>query len=466
MKLVLLAGGSGTRLWPISRSHFPKQFINLTSSSTMLQETILRLPDEIKLEPYVICNDSNRFLVSEQLNSINVCSPNIILEPFGKNTAPAIGLAAFDALKNGHDPILLVLPSDHVISDQTAFHKSLEYAEKLADQGKLVTFGINPSHAETGYGYIKKGDKLSYAYKVANFVEKPSLKLAEEYYLSGNYFWNSGMFAFRASVFLEKLKYFCPEIYSICENSISNSYHDLCFIRIRPDIFEECPEVSIDYAVMEKTSDSVMVELNAGWSDVGTWSSLYDNLDKDSSQNVISGDVLTQNTSNSFIQSSDRLITTVGVDNLVIIDTKDALLVVNKDKSQEVKSIVDLLKDSSRSEYNSHREVYRPWGHYDTITRGNRYQVKRITVNPGSKLSVQMHYHRAEHWIIVSGSALVTIGDKELFLTENQSTYIPIGEIHSLENPGKIPLELIEVQSGPYLGEDDIIRLQDKYGRD
>ncbi len=465
MQLVILAGGSGTRLWPLSRSNFPKQFINLMSSNSMLQDTIIRAPSETKTAPYVICNESTRFLVAEELQNINVQNPNIILEPVGKNTAPAIALAAMDAVNKGHDPVMVVLASDHVIKDERSFHDALKAADEAAQNDKLVTFGIVPTHPETGYGYIKKGQQASQFFKVAEFVEKPNLETAESYLSSGDYLWNSGMFAFKASVYLTELKKYNLDIFKVCENAINNKTEDLDFIRVSKEIFEKCPDDSIDYAVMEKTSDSVVIPLDAGWSDVGSWSSLYEISEKDDSNNVVFGDVITNETECCYIRGEERLVVTIGVKDLVILDTKDALMVVHKNSTQDVKKIVNQLKEQQRSEYAFHREVYRPWGKYDTIDSGDRYQVKRITVKPGAKLSVQMHHHRAEHWIVVSGTAKVTVGDKEVMLSENQSTYIPIGMIHALENPGKIPLELIEVQSGSYLGEDDIIRFKDIYGR-
>ena len=465
MQLVIMAGGSGSRLWPVSRSNFPKQFINLMSSNSMLQDTLMRAPSETKTSPYVICNESTRFLVAEELQKINVQNPNIILEPEGKNTAPAIALAAFDALKKGHDPVLVVLASDHVIKDEKAFHEALNAAEHAALNDKLVTFGIVPTHPETGYGYIKKGQQSSEGFEVTEFVEKPNVETAEVYFASSDYLWNSGMFAFKASVYLTELKKFNHDIYKICEKAINNKTEDLDFIRIPKDIFKNCPDDSIDYAVMEKTSDSVVIQLDAGWSDIGSWSSLYEVSEKDDSNNVLVGDVIAHDTVNCYIRSEERLVSTLGINNLVIVDTKNALLVAHKNSTQDVKKIVNKLKEQERTEHSFHREVYRPWGKYDSIDSGERYQVKRITVKPGAKLSVQMHHHRAEHWIVVSGTAKVTLGDKEIMLSENQSTYIPIGEIHALENPGKIPLELIEVQSGSYLGEDDIVRFQDRYGR-
>jgi mannose-1-phosphate guanylyltransferase len=466
MKLVVMAGGEGSRLWPVSRSSFPKQFIDLVSGNSMLQDTILRVDESCREEPYIICNDSTRFLVAEELQNINVFNANIILEPVGRNTAPAIALAAAHAMKDD-DPVMLVLSADHVILDKSKFHIAVEIALQQALDGNLVTFGIVPSHPETGYGYIKKskGCDSDKAFSVSAFVEKPNLEKAKDYISSGDYLWNSGMFMFRASRYLEELKKFEPKIHSICIEAVKQASEDLDFIRISEEIFQDCPNISIDYAVMEKTGAGVVVPLDAGWSDVGSWSSLYEVSVKDKNNNVITGDSICIDTKNTLIRGDERLIATIGVDDLVIVDTKDALLVAKKDQSQEVKEVTNKLKKKGRSEYFSHREVYRPWGKYDSIDQGERYQVKLITVKPGQKLSLQMHHHRAEHWIVVSGTAKVTLGKDEIMLSENQSTYIPLGVTHALENPGKIPLELIEVQSGSYLGEDDIVRFEDKYGR-
>lgn len=469
---VIMSGGSGSRLWPLSRALHPKQFLPLISENTLLQETINRL-DSNCLDPIIICNNEHRFIVAEQLRQNNTQSSSIILEPMGKNTAPAITLAALAALDNGDDPLLLVLAADHVIKNDKAFQQSIISASIFAEQGKLVTFGIIPTHAETGYGYIKQGSLLTSkteqvnakSYTVANFVEKPNLATAEEYSATGQYLWNSGMFMFKASRYIEELKKYSPKILSICEDAFNNKTHDLDFTRISANIFEQCPEDSIDYAVMEHTEHAVVVPLDAQWSDVGSFSSLWEVSPKDKEGNVSQGDVISQSTTNCYINAQNRLVTTVGVDNLVIVETKDAILVANKDKVQEVKSIVNKLKADNRYEYKHQREVYRPWGKYDSLDFGTRDQVKRITVKPGAKLSVQMHHHRSEHWIVVSGTAKVTNGDKTFLLSENESTHIPLGQIHALENPGVLPLELIEVQTGAYLGEDDIVRFDDKYGR-
>ncbi|WDE05021.1 mannose-1-phosphate guanylyltransferase/mannose-6-phosphate isomerase [Thalassomonas viridans] len=464
---VILCGGSGTRLWPLSRKQHPKQFIKLTNDLTMVQNTIRRLPAKVQ-PPVFICNEEHRFIVAEQAREVSVEAKSILLEPVGRNTAPAIALAAITALKENPDAVLLVLASDHHIKDEDKFREVAQSAYELAMQDKLVTFGIVPTNPHTGYGYIKRGEALSPGasqYKVSEFVEKPDAATAKTYVDSGEYYWNSGMFVFKASKYLAELKAFRPDIYQACELAMQDVADDLDFTRVNKAAFEACPDESVDYAVMEHTEHAVVVPLDAGWSDVGSWSALWEESERDGNNNAIRGDVLTESTTNSYIQASNRLVSSIGLDNIVIIDTPDALLVADKDQVQNVKGIVDKLKGLERSEYIHHREVYRPWGKYDSVDNGSRFQVKRITVKPGAKLSVQMHHHRAEHWIVVSGTAKVRNGDKEFILTENESTYIPIGAVHSLENPGKLPLELIEVQSGSYLGEDDIVRLADKYGR-
>lgn len=462
---VIIAGGVGSRLWPLSREHNPKQFLSLLGEKSMLQMTLDRVDNFTDLDPIVICNEKHRFLAAEQLRETER-KASIILEPEGKNTAPAIAVAALHALKNNEDPILLVLAADHNISDADSFNRAVEQGVTLAMSGQLVTFGVAPTSIETGYGYIKVSeDSKSYGKKIIDFVEKPDYKTAKIYFESGDYYWNSGMFMFQASHYITELAKYSPEILQACELSLAKSKLDLDFIRLDNDAFSKCPSDSIDYAVMEKTKSAVMMELNAGWSDIGSWSSLWEISEKDVNDNVISGDVIAENTSASLVHAHHRLIATLGVEDLVIVETKDVVFVANKKKVQDVKKITALLKNASRGEFESHREVYRPWGVYDSIDHGERYQVKRITVKPGAKLSVQMHHHRAEHWIVVSGTAKVTVGDDDFLVTENESTFIPIGKIHSLENPGKIALELIEVQSGSYLGEDDIVRLQDLYGR-
>jgi len=461
---IIMCGGSGTRLWPLSRAQFPKQFLSLVNDTSMLQDTIARLPEKHQT-PVFICNEDHRFLVAEQVKQAQVKQATILLEPQGRNTAPAVALAALNAQKNNEDVLLLVLAADHVIKDTEKFHQAVDVATIAALQGKLVTFGIVPTHAETGYGYIKQGKPQGDVFDVAQFVEKPNAETAQNYLDSGEYLWNSGMFLFKASRYLEELAKFRPDILQACEEAMAKVEQDLDFTRPNSEAFLQCADESIDYAVMEKTADAVVVPLDAGWSDVGSYSALWEVCQQDSQKNVIKGDVIAHDTTNSYIHSQNKLIATLGVDNLVVIDTPDAVLIADKDKVQNVKDIVNELKAQQRPEVTLHREVYRPWGKYDSVDNGERFQVKRITVNPGAKLSVQMHHHRAEHWIIVSGTAKVTLDGETTLLSENQSTYIPIGVVHSLENPGKLPLEMIEVQSGSYLGEDDIVRFEDRYGR-
>lgn len=466
---VIMAGGSGSRLWPKSRAAMPKQFLALTDNNTMLQNTISRL-DGLSISPtIVICNEAHRFLVAEQLRQHDVENGGILLEPVGRNTAPAIALAALQSMKTGDDPVLLILAADHLIKNTESFHKAIANAQELANQDKLVTFGIVPDCAHTGYGYIRKGEQLNQAetgFAVSKFVEKPDAITAQKYLDNGDYFWNSGMFMFKASRYLEELGKYAPEMLEVCKKAISTEAKDLDFVRIDAEIFATCPDDSVDYAVMEKTEDAAMVPLDAGWNDVGSWSSLWETADqKDKQGNVTVGDVMLTDVNDSYVNSEERLIAVIGLDDVVVVETKDAILVANKNKVQDIKTIVNELKAKQRPEFEFHREVFRPWGSYDSIDNGDRFQVKRITVNPGEKLSVQMHHHRAEHWIVVSGTAKVTNGEDTFLVTENESTYIPIGVVHALENPGKVPLELIEVQSGSYLGEDDIVRFSDRYGR-
>jgi len=463
---VILSGGSGTRLWPLSRKLYPKQFINLINETTLFQDTILRLPDNIE-KPLIICNEEHRFLAAEQLRQINEKSSGIILEPYGKNTAPAIALAALHELNNNHDSILFVLSADHIIKDINSFHQSIEIAKELAEEDKLVTFGILPNKPETAYGYIEvsNNNPSNDYFNIKSFTEKPNEKSAKEYIDLGNYLWNSGMFMFKASVYLNELKKYEPEIFTCCKNSFETEYIDNDFIRLNNDEFSQCPEKSIDYAVLERTKHGVVVPLNTYWSDIGSWSKLWKIKTKDSNGNVCEGDVLLDNVRNTYVHSSNRLIAAVGVSDLVIIETKDAVLITEKQHSQNIKNIVDKLKKEKRSESDIHTKVHRPWGFYDSIECGKGFQVKRIQVNPGSKLSLQKHQHRAEHWIISSGEATVTCGENTFKLKENQSTFIPKGEIHRLENQKEIPLEIIEIQTGNYLGEDDIIRLEDDYER-
>ncbi|WP_110915647.1 mannose-1-phosphate guanyltransferase [Enterobacter roggenkampii] len=469
---VVMAGGSGSRLWPLSRVLYPKQFLCLEGELTMLQATINRLQGIECESPVVICNEQHRFIVAEQLRQMNKLTENIILEPVGRNTAPAIALAALAAVRaqNEGNALMLVLAADHVIQDEEAFRNSVRKALPYAENGKLVTFGIVPQKPETGYGYIRRGvpcDGVQHAdaFEVQQFVEKPNLETAETYVACGEYYWNSGMFLFRADRYLEELKKYRPDILEACEKAMSAVDPDLNFIRVDEDAFRACPDESIDYAVMEQTSDAVVVPMDAGWSDVGSWSSLWDISHKTAEGNVVTGDVLSCNTENSFLYSESGLLTTVGVKNLVVVQTKDAVLIADRNAVQDVKKIVESIKADGRHEHHTHREVYRPWGKYDSIDTGSRYQVKRLTVKPGEGISLQMHHHRAEHWIVVAGTAQVTINEQTKLLGENESIYIPVGATHCLENPGKIPLELIEVRSGSYLGEDDIVRFADRYGR-
>ena len=461
---VIMAGGSGSRLWPMSRSKYPKQLLPLTSEKSMLQETAQRIVPLTTQAPLVICNEDHRFIVAEQLKAQDQLG-SIILEPVGRNTAPAIALAAIKIAEQDPEALMLVLAADHVIKNQAAFISSVNKAITQAKNNTLVTFGIVPDQPETGYGYIKRGEQQGECFAVEKFVEKPDEETAQKYLDSGDYYWNSGMFVFKASTYLQELEKHQPEILKACQKAMQHTTADSDFIRVDKTAFEACPDDSIDYAVMEKTAHAQVVPMDAQWSDVGSWSALWDISEKDKNNNATRGDVLTYTTSNSYINAEQRLVTTVGVDNLVIVETKDAVLVADKSQVQHVKKIVEQLKVANRTEHNIHREVYRPWGKYDSIDNGKHYQVKRITVKPGEKLSIQMHHHRAEHWIVVSGIAKVTNGDKTFLLAENQSTYIPVGTIHALENPGKLPLEMIEVQSGSYLGEDDIVRFEDRYGR-
>ncbi len=468
-----MAGGTGSRLWPLSRTLAPKQFMTVENGNSMLQATLKRLKGFDCAPPLIITNEDHRFIVAEQIRLMDEQAGVIILEPVGRNTAPAVALAAFEAMTRDQDSLLMVMAADHIVGDIEGFHATMEKAEKIARQGKLVTFGIPPERAETGYGYIRAKDfdsrkmasGAAVAFQIAEFVEKPDLETAKKYLESGAYFWNSGMFMFQAKKYLEELEKFRPDIFAACKNAMKNTTKDMDFLRVDKHIFAACPSDSIDYAVMEKTDQGYVIPLNVPWSDIGSWSALWDIAAKDEENNVLKGDVLIEDTSDSYIQSTDKLVAVVGLDNIIVVNTKDAVLVSTKNEVQKVKKIVEKLKSEGRSEHVTHREVYRPWGKYDSIDMGERYQVKRITVKPGAKLSSQMHHHRAEHWIIVSGTARVHKDGNILLLSENESVYIPLGTTHSLENPGKIPLELIEVQSGPYLGEDDIVRFEDVYGR-
>ncbi len=466
---VILSGGAGTRLWPLSRELYPKQLLPLASEQTMIQETVTRLDGIADLgQPVLVCNDAHRFMVAEQMRQMGVVPEAIILEPSGRNTAPAVAIASLYALQKNLDPLLLILPADHLIEDVISFQAAVTAAVVAAEQGQLVTFGIVPDKPETGYGYIRaeKGTVHSVLYPVAEFVEKPDLETAESYVKSGDYFWNSGMFMFRASRYLEELKSFRADIVEACERTVLSLTKDLDFLRLDKDLFQACPSDSIDYAVMEKTADAVVYPLDAGWNDIGAWSALWDVKEKDVAGNVIQGDVLLENTADCYLHATKRMIAAVGLKDLVVVETADAVLVADRSQVQDVKKIVEQLKKQERGEAQLHSRVNRPWGTYEGIDAGDRFQVKRICVNPGASLSLQKHHHRAEHWIVVRGTAKVTCGDKTLLLAENQSTYIPLGEVHRLENPGKIMLEMIEVQSGSYLGEDDIVRFDDVYGRE
>jgi len=522
---VIMSGGAGTRLWPLSRELYPKQLLPLVSEATMLQETQLRLNGLENLSaPLVVCNESHRFMVAEQLRQAQVPAGAILLEPVGRNTAPAVAVAALQAQKAGDDPVLLVLPADHVIVDCETFRNAVLHGAEYARSGKLVTFGIVPTKPETGYGYIRAAERLECSrhlssvtchlqktrdqgpmtndstaqaavtndqgpmtndptaqavvtndqgpmtndatgFTVAEFIEKPDLATAEAYLASGDYFWNSGMFMFRASRYLEELATFAPQMLACCREALEKAQRDLDFVRLDAAAFAACPKDSIDYAVMEKTAEAVVIPLDAGWSDVGSWSALWEVGTTDLDGNVVRGDVLTHDSRNCYLHATGRMVAAVGLEDHVVVETADAVLVARRDRAQEVKAIVDRLKEQGRGEALLHRKVNRPWGAYECIDASERFQVKRITVNPGASLSLQMHHHRAEHWIVVKGTARITRGDEVLVLSENQSTYIPLGVPHRLENPGLLPLELIEVQSGSYLGEDDIVRFEDRYGR-
>ena len=464
---VILSGGSGTRLWPLSRKMHPKQLLPLLNDTTLLQDTVNRFKtvDDID-HVVVICNESYRFMVAEQIRQSEIKGVDIILEPFGRNTAPAIALAAFNAMVDEQDPVLLVLPADHDIRDVDGFLEAVKTGQKQSESGNLVTFGVVPDKPETGYGYINAGDSIGEGcYSVAGFVEKPDRATAENYIEQGSYYWNSGMFMFKASVYLDALERLAPEMFEACQNAYNKADKDLDFLRIDEVSFKACPSDSIDYAIMEKVDNAVVIPVDIGWSDVGSWAALQDIGEADSMNNTVIGDVETEASNNCYIRAESRLIVALGVDDLIVVDTADALLVAHREKVQDIKNIVEKLTNQGRDEVMLHKSVCRPWGCYQGIDSSDRFQAKRITVKPGAVLSLQLHHHRAEHWVVVNGTAKVTKGDEEFILSENESTYIPLGVKHRLENIGKISLELIEVQTGSYLGEDDIVRFDDVYGR-
>jgi len=466
---VVLAGGSGTRLWPLSRQHYPKQLLKLFGKNTMLQQTLMRLNGVPNLlAPIVVCNQEHRFMVAEQLQELGLEDAKIILEPVGRNTAPALALAALYAKENEGSATLLVLSADHMIRDVEEFQRKVTVAVAAAAEGKLVTFGVNPTHPETGYGYIRTQTSSRDAdgyFVVEQFVEKPDLATAQAYLDAGCYYWNSGMFVFGAELFLRELNAESPDVILAAERSKAWATSDLDFIRVDKESFAAAPNISIDYALMEKSKNVVCVPLDAGWSDVGDWKSFWELSDKDAAGNSFVGDSLDVGSTNTLVFSQDKLVATLGVDNLMIINTPDAVMVADKSQAQQVKKLIAQIESSSRTEHLQHREIYRPWGCYDAVDTGDRYQVNRIRVKPGGSLSLQLHHHRAEHWIVVKGTALVQRGEETMLLSENESTFIPVGVRHRLSNPGKIPLEIIEVQSGPYLEQDDVIRYEDSYGR-
>ncbi len=464
---VLLSGGVGSRLWPVSREMYPKQFLPLTGEGSLLLQTLARAAALDSMgAPIIVCNDEHRFLVAEQLRQSGIKAAAILLEPEGKNTAPAVAVAALRALADDPDATLLVLPADHVIQKPEVFAAAVSCGLAAAAEGYLVTFGIVPTAPETGYGYIQAGEQWREGVRqIQRFVEKPNLETAQTYVASGEYVWNSGMFLLRADAYLAELEAHAPKILNAARQALEQAHADLDFARLDKAAFAACPSDSIDYAVMERTAKGMVVPLSCGWSDVGSWSSLWEVEAKTADANVLSGDVLLHDVHNSYVRSDSRLVAAVGIDNVVIIETSDAVLIADKSRVQDVKHIVTALKKSQRSEATLHKRVYRPWGSYESLVNAHRFQVKRIVVNPGQQLSLQMHHHRAEHWIVVSGTAKVTCGDKEFLLGEDESTYIPLGNRHRLTNPGVIPLEIIEVQTGSYLGEDDIVRFQDVYGR-
>ncbi|MDM8535499.1 mannose-1-phosphate guanylyltransferase/mannose-6-phosphate isomerase [Desulfobacterales bacterium HSG17] len=467
---VILAGGSGTRLWPLSRELYPKQLLELTGDKTMLQDTILRLSGIDEMEnPVIICNENHRFMVAEQLRNINISPDSIILEPVGRNTAPAVAVAALKTLNASQDSLILILPADHFIKNTKVFHQALNAGVDYAKKGHLITFGIVPDAPETGYGYICKGENLGIpgkeleqeAYSIKEFVEKPDSETAAQYVDSGNYCWNSGMFMFKSSQVIKEMKKHVPDIMAACEKALENGREDLDFFRLDKASFEVCPSDSVDYAIMEKTENGVMIPFQAGWNDLGSWEALWQVGEKDENSNVVHGDVLLHDVNNSFLHASTRLLAAVGLEEHIVVETADAVLISPRNRVQDVKSLVNKLKAAKREETISHKTSFLPWGLAEILVKSKRFQVKRLKIKAGAVISLQKHFNRAEHWIVLQGTALVTKGDEEIILTEDHSTYIPPGVPHKLVNPGKIPLEVIEVQSGSYIGSNDIVRLDD-----
>lgn len=466
---VILSGGSGSRMWPLSRKGYPKQFLSLVSDYSLLQDTVLRLPNGADECPVFICSENHRFIVKDQLKEIGCEARTVLLEPVGRNTAPAAALAALELQSMGlSDELMLILPADHVIRDKEAFHRALDIAETTAKQGKLVLFGIQPTGPETGYGYVKAGEPHSdTVFHVDGFVEKPDTHTAISYLKSGDYYWNSGMFLFKVSTLLAELEKHAPDVLKYCQEALATKYSDLDFYRVDEAVFARCPDISIDYAVMEKTSDAIIVPLNAGWNDVGSWSALWEERDdiRDDTGNVYQGDVIGENNQDCLVKSHHRLVAVSGLKDTIVIETKDAVMVTHKDQVQNIKNVVNTLEQAKRREGSKHTKGYRPWGSNDQIDAGSRYKVEKLIINPGDSLSLHRHYHRAEHWVVVKGSAEVTIDNKTFVITENQSTYIPPATYHRLSNVGQIPLELIEIQTGSYLESCDIERIEDRYGR-
>lgn len=463
---VVLCGGSGTRLWPLSRESYPKQFLRLHGQHSLLQQTLLRCEGLSEAAPLLLTGEATRFIVADQLDELAMNAATLLLEPLQRGTAPAIACAALQLMRTHGDALMLVLPSDHVVRDSDAFQRAVRIAAEAAREGFLMSFGIPPTAPETGYGYLRAGAEVADGtFRIDAFLEKPDKQTAQRLIDDGRCFWNGGMFVFRCSRLLAEMEQHAPAVLAACREAIEGSSVDGRFVRLDADAYARNPDISIDYALMERTSNAAMVALDAGWSDIGSWSSVWDSAAHDEAGNSVQGDALLDDCRNCHVHAGKRLVSAIGLDDIVIVDTDDALLVLPKERAQDIRRIVKRLQSDRRSECSTHQQVMRPWGSYDAIGHGTRFQVKRITVKPGAKLSLQMHHHRAEHWIVVSGTARVVDGDKEYLLTENQGTYIGVGVVHSLENPGKIPLELIEVQSGSYLGEDDIVRLNDIYGR-